>query len=53
MKLQCRWKEGVVVGGRETYIEPKIANVEASKDGDSCHASVERHGIKYIEFNEV
>ena len=44
--------EGVVVGGRETYGEPKkIANVEASKDGDSCHASVERHGIKYIEFN--
>ena len=44
--------EGVVVGGRETYGEPKkIANVEASKEGDSCHASVERHGIKYIEFN--
>ena len=44
--------EGVVVGGRETYGEPKkIANVLASKDGDACSASVERHGIKYIEFN--
>ena len=44
--------EGVVVGGRETYGEPKkIANVLASKDGDTCSASVERHGIKYIEFN--
>tara|TARA_B100000029_G_scaffold227254_1_gene225075 strand:+ start:22240 stop:23004 length:765 start_codon:yes stop_codon:yes gene_type:complete len=44
--------EGVVVGGRETYGEPKkIANVEASKDGERCFGSVERHGIKYIECN--
>ncbi len=44
--------EGVVVGGRETYGEPKkIANVEASKYGERCFGSVERHGIKYIECN--
>jgi acetoacetate decarboxylase len=43
--------EGVVVGGRETYGEPKkIANVDASSDGASCVGTVERHGITYIEL---
>ena len=34
--------EGVVVGGRETYGEPKkIANVEANKDGDSPNKALQ------------
>ena len=43
--------EGVVVGGRETYGEPKkIADVTATKDGDDCSATVTRHGITYLEL---
>jgi len=43
--------EGVVVGGRETYGEPKkIADVTASKNGDDCLATVTRHGITYLEL---
>jgi acetoacetate decarboxylase len=43
--------EGVVVGGRETYGEPKkIADVTASKNGDDCVATVTRHGITYLEL---
>ncbi len=43
--------EGVVVGGRETYGEPKkIADVTAVKDGDDCTATVTRHGITYLEL---
>ena len=45
--------EGVVVGGRETYGEPKkIADVTASKNGDDCVATVTRHGITYLELKE-
>ena len=43
--------EGVVVGGRETYGEPKkIADVTAEKNGDDCVATVTRHGITYLEL---
>jgi acetoacetate decarboxylase len=43
--------EGVVVGGRETYGEPKkIADVTAEKNGDDCLATVTRHGITYLEM---
>ncbi len=43
--------EGVVVGGRETYGEPKkIAEVNVSKDGENCLGTVTRHGITYLEL---
>lgn len=42
--------EGAVVGGRETYGEPKkLADIELVTDGDVLAASVTRHGITYIE----
>ncbi len=42
--------EGAVVGGRETYGEPKkLAEIEFRKDGDRVSATVTRHGITYLE----
>jgi acetoacetate decarboxylase len=43
--------EGAVVGGRETYGEPKkIADIGFQRDGDSVVATVARHGITYMEI---
>jgi acetoacetate decarboxylase len=42
--------EGAVVGGRETYGEPKkIAEIDFERNGDDIVASVTRQGIRYIE----
>lgn len=42
--------EQAVVGGRETYGEPKkIAQIEFEKDGDEVRAVVTRMGIPYLE----
>lgn len=44
--------EGAVIGGRETYGEPKkIAEIEFERTGDSITASVTRHGVTYIELS--
>lgn len=43
--------EGAVVGGRETYGEPKkLADIDFRKDGETVSASVTRHGITYLEL---
>jgi acetoacetate decarboxylase len=42
--------EQAVIGGRETYGEPKkIAEIDFSKDGDRVRASVTRMGVTYLE----
>ncbi len=42
--------EGAVIGGRETYGEPKkLADIDFRKDGDRVSAAVTRHGVTYIE----
>jgi acetoacetate decarboxylase len=42
--------EQAVIGGRETYGEPKkIAQIDFLRDGESVSASVARMGIKYLE----
>jgi len=43
--------EAAVVGGRETFGEPKkIAEVEMKRDGDQVHAWVRRMGLTYLEL---
>jgi acetoacetate decarboxylase len=43
--------EGAVVGGRETYGEPKkIADITFERNGDSVEAKVARQGITYLEI---
>jgi len=43
--------EGAVVGGRETYGEPKkIAEIDFQRDGDDIVATVVRQGIPYIRL---
>jgi acetoacetate decarboxylase len=43
--------EFVVIGGRETYGEPKkIANVDFNIEGDQFHVSVIRHGIPFLQM---
>jgi len=42
--------EQAVIGGRETYGEPKkIAQIDFEKDGDSVSAVVTRMGVPYLE----
>lgn len=42
--------EQAVIGGRETYGEPKkIAQIDFEKDGDSVRAVVTRMGVPYLE----
>jgi acetoacetate decarboxylase len=42
--------EQAVIGGRETYGEPKkIAKIDFTKDGERVRARVERMGITYLE----
>ena len=42
--------EQAVIGGRETYGEPKkIAKIDFQKDGDRVAASVTRMGVTYLE----
>jgi acetoacetate decarboxylase len=42
--------EAAVVGGRETYGEPKkIAEIDFQRDGDRASCSVTRMGIPYLE----
>jgi acetoacetate decarboxylase len=42
--------EQAVIGGRETYGEPKkIAKIDFHKDGDRVAASVSRMGVTYLE----
>lgn len=44
--------ESAVVGGRETFGEPKkIAEIDFETNGSHVHAAVRRHGINYIEFD--
>ena len=44
--------EAAVVGGRETFGEPKkLADMEFKRDGDEIIATVSRMGIKYLELN--
>lgn len=43
--------EGAVVGGRETFGEPKkLADIDFRRDRDEVVASVARQGIQYIEI---
>jgi len=43
--------EAAVVGGRETYGEPKkIADIEFLHDGDRVSSKVSRMGMPYLEF---
>ena len=43
--------EGAVVGGRETYGEPKkLAQIDFQWNGDGVSASVTRHGVTYLEL---
>src|SRR5699024_8557568 len=43
--------EPIVVGGRETYGEPKkIADIKLERDGDSVSASVSRYGATLIDI---
>lgn len=43
--------EPIVVGGRETYGEPKkIADISLERDGDSVRASVARYGATLIDI---
>ena len=43
--------EGAVVGGRETYGEPKkLAEIDFKKDGNQVEASITRQGIPYIQL---
>jgi acetoacetate decarboxylase len=43
--------EGAVVGGRETYGEPKkLAQVEFDWDSEVVSATVTRHGVRYLEL---
>jgi len=44
--------EQAVVGGRETYGEPKkLADVTLNHDGDSIHGWFERMGVRFVEIN--
>ncbi len=44
--------EGAVVGGRETYGEPKkLGDIDFESDGDNVTAKVTRQGITYIELS--
>jgi acetoacetate decarboxylase len=44
--------EQAVIGGRETYGEPKkIAQIEFSKDGDRVSAKVSRMGMTYLSVS--
>lgn len=46
--------ESAVVGGRETYGEPKkIADIQFTRQGDTVEASVSRHGFTYLRFKGV
>jgi len=46
--------EAAVVGGRETFGEPKkLAEVELARDGDRITSSVTRMGIAYLELSGV
>jgi acetoacetate decarboxylase len=43
--------EGAVVGGRETYGEPKkLAEIAFDWDGEVMSAAVTRHGVAYLEL---
>ena len=43
--------EAAVVGGRETFGEPKkIADIPFTREGDRCAASVTRMGMTYLDF---
>jgi acetoacetate decarboxylase len=43
--------EGAVVGGRETYGEPKkLAQIDFDWDADVITATVTRHGVPYLEL---
>jgi acetoacetate decarboxylase len=43
--------EGAVVGGRETYGEPKkLAEIAFEWSGDAVGATVTRHGVAYLEL---
>ena len=43
--------EGAVVGGRETYGEPKkIADIDFQREGDDVVATVTRQGIPYMQL---
>ncbi len=43
--------EGAVVGGRETFGEPKkIAEIPFSKEDDVVRTSITRHGMTYIDY---
>ena len=43
--------EAAVVGGRETFGEPKkIADIDFSNDNGAVHAKVARMGMPYLEF---
>jgi len=43
--------EGAVVGGRETYGEPKkLAEIDFKWDADMISATVTRHGVPYLEL---
>jgi len=43
--------EAAVVGGRETYGEPKkIAEIDFQKDGNAVSCSVTRMGVPYMEL---
>jgi acetoacetate decarboxylase len=43
--------EAAVVGGRETFGEPKkLADIAMKRDGDQISASVDRMGISYLEL---
>jgi acetoacetate decarboxylase len=43
--------EGAVVGGRETYGEPKkLAAIDFAWDDDTISATVTRHGVPYLEL---
>jgi len=43
--------EGAVIGGRETFGEPKkIAEIPFTRDGNSVASSITRHGMTYMDF---
>lgn len=44
--------EQAVVGGRETFGEPKkLAQISLDRDGDSVHASFARMGVTFVEVD--
>jgi acetoacetate decarboxylase len=43
--------EAAVIGGRETYGEPKkLADIALERDGDAVRGTLARHGITYLEL---